>query len=714
MHEKAQDHPTSNAEDASEAEYDRRMNNTEDDLVYDNADEEPELHVRTVVACVAMFLLNFVQLIALNGPPAVLPFIGESLDATEKQSWVPNSLSLVQAILGPLIASASDAFQARKAILLATCTISFIGSAIAPGAQSIGRLIAAQTLIGVGFAAVPLAYCIPSEILPRKWRPAVQGLVNVVSALGAISGTLAIGGLTRSDTVNGWRDYYWIQFALWGFIALAILFGYKPPKRHTRYDHLSLWQKIGKLDLVGFFLLTTGLALFLPGLNLGGEQYPWSNSRVLATLITGVALLVGFGLYEWKGTAKGILHHDLFANEKGHGRAFALCVMLIFIEGILLFSIIIFYPILTTSLFETDPFLNVARGQAFWIAYGITTGFYGYWSTRLRSLRTPLAVGFTIMTAGIVGLAPIQPNDSTSAIIFDGLAGIGFGSPITLIVASVQLAVPHHLIATATAVTTSARAIAATIFTASYFAAFSDRSARLVPEYVAPAAFGAGLPRSSLMPFTTGLTAHNQTALSAVPGVNSAVIAAGTAALKQAMADSNISLLLLLGLLRARTADRILSCANYKRYNFLPGDSPNFLPHLSRPPTCIDLTKMANNNRVEVAKEEDIPRLMQIIIPAFEHMKYMQLVGYTNTPENLAVAGARHLQAWKEHAKVSDVPFCIKCTHTDPTTGQETLFTAACWAIYDRPRPEELYTKPIDLFRAEWVEDPQKRKEAQD
>ena len=70
--------------------------------------------------------------------------------------WVPNALSLVQAVLGPVIASASDTFQARKTILVATCIISFVGAAIAPGAQDIYRLIAAQILIGFGFAAVPL------------------------------------------------------------------------------------------------------------------------------------------------------------------------------------------------------------------------------------------------------------------------------------------------------------------------------------------------------------------------------------------------------------------------------------------------------------------------------------------------------------------------------------------------------------------------------
>jgi len=44
----------------------------ETNLTYDDIDEEPELHVRTYVALASMFLLNLVQVFALQGPPAVV------------------------------------------------------------------------------------------------------------------------------------------------------------------------------------------------------------------------------------------------------------------------------------------------------------------------------------------------------------------------------------------------------------------------------------------------------------------------------------------------------------------------------------------------------------------------------------------------------------------------------------------------------------------
>lgn len=109
-----------------------------------------------------------------------LSFIGKDLNAPKTQTWIADSILLVGAVLSPLLATISDTFQARKSILVGTCTVAFIGAAIAPGSSSIGRLIAAQVLIGVGFANTPLGYTVPSEILPRRWRPSMSTCASML------------------------------------------------------------------------------------------------------------------------------------------------------------------------------------------------------------------------------------------------------------------------------------------------------------------------------------------------------------------------------------------------------------------------------------------------------------------------------------------------------------------------------------------------------
>ena len=43
-------------------------------LTYDLVDEEPEVHWRTYLATAAMFLLNLVQVVALQGPPIAVGY----------------------------------------------------------------------------------------------------------------------------------------------------------------------------------------------------------------------------------------------------------------------------------------------------------------------------------------------------------------------------------------------------------------------------------------------------------------------------------------------------------------------------------------------------------------------------------------------------------------------------------------------------------------
>lgn len=195
-------------------------------------------------------------------------------------------------------------------------------------------------------------------------------------------------------------------------------------------------------------------------------------------------------------------------------------------------------PHRTTELFTKDAFLLAAREQPFWIAGGIGTVIYGYVSTRFRSIRAPLFIGFLLFTAGVVGLATIQLKDEISVLAFSGLAGLGFGSPLILLIAAVQLSTPHHLIATATAATTCSRAIAATVFTAIFSAAFNARAQKFIPDYVSQAVLDAGLPSTSVGDFVKAIAAGDESALSSVAGVDIGILSAGTNAAKQAFADS--------------------------------------------------------------------------------------------------------------------------------------------------------------------------------
>lgn len=143
-----------------------------------------------------------------------------------------------------------------------------------------------------------------------------------------------------------------------------------------------------------------------------------------------------------------------------------------------------------------------------------------------------MAVAFLIWTGGLVGLATLQPSDGLRQIIFVGIAGLGFGGPVILILAGVQLAVPHKLIGTSSALTTSVRALAGTVFIAIYSTTLNNRLATNLPKQIAPAVLQLGLPATSLGAFIGALGAGNPAALEKIPGITQAIIDTGLKAFK--------------------------------------------------------------------------------------------------------------------------------------------------------------------------------------
>ena len=64
--------PHTNEKDLSHESHVKCINTSTDDFIYDNIDEELELHARTYVAVGAVVIIYFIKVIALQGPPAVV------------------------------------------------------------------------------------------------------------------------------------------------------------------------------------------------------------------------------------------------------------------------------------------------------------------------------------------------------------------------------------------------------------------------------------------------------------------------------------------------------------------------------------------------------------------------------------------------------------------------------------------------------------------
>ena len=93
--------------------------------------------------------------------------------------------------------------------MVGTSCLGFAASCIAARSNSIGQLIAAQAIMGAALSNAALAYAIPAEILPRRWRPLSQGFANAGATFGGIVGPFVILSFINKYGAHGWVNFYW-------------------------------------------------------------------------------------------------------------------------------------------------------------------------------------------------------------------------------------------------------------------------------------------------------------------------------------------------------------------------------------------------------------------------------------------------------------------------------------------------------------------------
>ena len=96
-----------------------------------------------------------------------LPTIAGEFDAFESFAWVGTAYIAAAAIGTPLLGKLSDLYGRRR-VFLTTMGLFIVGSFLCGIAQSMGQLIAARAVQGLGGGAIQaLAFAILGDILPR-------------------------------------------------------------------------------------------------------------------------------------------------------------------------------------------------------------------------------------------------------------------------------------------------------------------------------------------------------------------------------------------------------------------------------------------------------------------------------------------------------------------------------------------------------------------
>ncbi|BGP29980.1 hypothetical protein JCM10296v2_001732 [Rhodotorula toruloides] len=443
-------------------------------------------------ACFAIFAAVF----GVTSTGVYAAAIGAGAGNVSENPWFSNTAQICQAILGPPVSLSAD-LRGRKPFVVAGLAIGAVGAIVTSTSHMHQVALVGVVLTGIGFSPQGLYVAICSEVMPRSQRPKMQTIFNIASSLGGTMGIAAGGLYVKYNVVGaGWRMIYGTLAIAYVLACIAIYVSYRPLQKRPDVSAVSHQRNPALvLDLIGVVLLICGVPSLYYGLISALNPYKWSDAHVLAPLLTGVAGLVAFGFWEWKGNKEGLLHHALFSKSRNYG----LSIALLFLEGILFFSSNAFWAREATLIL----------GFPAWLA-----GIHFLWFL-IPHWRHPSSAG---PPSASIGMATVNPDSRIAFRVYAAIAGIAFASPLTLMSVCAQLAAPPQLLALASINLLVSRALGGVVAVACYNAASKTKIAAEL----------AGLVHAAQLP-----GAQSVAALKELKGMTPAVIKAVQVAMRQ-------------------------------------------------------------------------------------------------------------------------------------------------------------------------------------
>ncbi|KAH7136209.1 fungal trichothecene efflux pump-domain-containing protein [Dactylonectria macrodidyma] len=397
-------------------------------------------------------------------------------------------------------------------------------------------VIGGQVMNGLGIGCAFLTNPLLQEIVPKSHRPIAVGFSTLASA-GSFIGAPIIEGVFIQQAIGGalegWRVGFYVGAGIFCISFITLYFFYTPMPRPNVHG-LNVIQRLLKLDWIGIFLGCFGLTLFLVGINYGGNPYEWTSGIVLGTLITGLGLLVSFGLWEWRGTSTGVLPHAVF-QDRNYNTSLIIRVS----GGFALYGCQAYLPQMAVYVFGTDGLttavwqlpLNISSISGAVLA-AVILCFYKEARWISAGLLLVLAFGGGLMIL-------VKPGINMALWIVPSiLMGLAIGAEAALITIICGLTSPNELIGTAVCIGTAAGFIGASIATTMYGQISNAKVKQLLIPAISKAAVTAGLPESSLTDFLTAFSYQSADAIAAVPGATAEVVKAVTRASRLAYAEA--------------------------------------------------------------------------------------------------------------------------------------------------------------------------------
>ncbi len=250
------------------------------------------------IVAIGVFMATLDSSIVNISLPTIAHYFGTAL--TGAVEWVIIAYLVVIAGVLLTIGRLADMIG-RKPIWVAGLIIFTIGSAISGASISLGMLIAARALQGLGGALImAISPAMLTSAFPASERGRALGMNAVIVALGVSVGP-TLGGIITQNFTWRWIFYVNVPIGIIGIIAtLRIL---------TERLH----RNPGRFDPWGAVLLAVGLIALTAGLSFG-QEWGWTSPLLISTLVVSVIAFVLLVIVEHR-VADPIIKFSLLRNR---------------------------------------------------------------------------------------------------------------------------------------------------------------------------------------------------------------------------------------------------------------------------------------------------------------------------------------------------------------------------------------------------------------
>ncbi|WP_330215998.1 MFS transporter [Pseudomonas sp. AM8] len=218
-----------------------------------------------------------------------LPSLVQAFDASfHAVQWVV--LAYLMAITAVIVMAGRMGDRlGRRRLLLAGLLLFALGSGLCAGAPSLGWLIAARLLQGLGAASMmAMALGMVGDTVPKERTGRVMGLLGTMSAVGTAMGPAA-GGLLLS--VWGWRALFLVGMPL-GLLTASLAWRYLPVDRRQAGSPSSVWSPLKEAPLRTSLAMSALVAAVIMATFVVGPFY-LSKGLGLDPQWMGLAMAVG-------------------------------------------------------------------------------------------------------------------------------------------------------------------------------------------------------------------------------------------------------------------------------------------------------------------------------------------------------------------------------------------------------------------------------------